>query len=96
MVGALFQFIDHGDRIVFHQDAALAVRGGDQLVGADTGFSGARAGLDVRGRRDAGPVDVRLAQRPVRRLSCSIEAEGLLSRLHGQRNGDRVFATPRY
>lgn len=54
------QFVDEGDGVVFHRDAAVVLVVGDEVVFAEAEFSGALAGLKECSGAEAGPVDVGL------------------------------------
>ena len=58
LLGGFFKFVDQGDGIVLHRDATVALRVGDELVGAEAKLAGALAGLEECCRTEVCPVDV--------------------------------------
>src|SRR6185312_15812041 len=67
-----FQFVDEGDRVILHRNPALAVRIGEQLVGAEAELAGALAGVELGWRRQEGPVEFALAAQNVEEAAAAL------------------------
>ena len=65
----MFEFVEHGDGIVFDRNPAAAVSSGQQLIGAEAEDAGAPARGDYRRRTEHGPVQCALPAQQLQSLA---------------------------
>jgi hypothetical protein len=88
LVGRLFEFVDHGDGVVLHGNAAAALCVCDELVGAQAKFAGAGYRLEEAGGAEVGPVDVGFFEKLQRFFMRSGDGNPFGGKMAGLEDGD--------